>query len=68
MQQNDINRAVAHATGESVSRIKRIGFLLADPEAEFLDPDDELCGPQVIDWDEPDVSPTAYPEPFRAAS
>ena len=51
MQPNDLNRAVARATGETVSRIKRIGFLLAEPHRDFLDPHDETLGPQVIDWD-----------------
>ncbi|REJ64991.1 MAG: hypothetical protein DWQ31_19595 [Planctomycetota bacterium] len=51
MKQADLNRAVAHATGETVSTIKRLGFLLADP-ADSLDPDSEEYGPHVIDWDE----------------
>lgn len=51
MKQADLNRAVAHATGETVSTIKRLGFLLADP-TETLDPDAEALGPYVIDWDE----------------
>ncbi|MEZ5941359.1 MAG: hypothetical protein R3C18_08215 [Planctomycetaceae bacterium] len=51
MHQSDLNRSVARATGESVSTIKRLGFLIADPEQE-LDPHDEDLGPYVIDWDE----------------
>jgi hypothetical protein len=31
MKQADLNRAVARATGETVSTVKRLGFLLADP-------------------------------------
>ena len=49
MQQAELNRAVARATGETVSTIKRLGFLLADP-ADGLDPHEEDA--QVIDWDE----------------
>ena len=49
MQQAELNRAVARATGETVSTIKRLGFLLADP-ADGLDPHEEEA--QVIDWDE----------------
>jgi hypothetical protein len=49
MQQAELNRAVARATGETVSTIKRLGFLLADPAEEF-GPDKEDA--QVIDWDE----------------
>ena len=51
MKQADLDRAVARATGETVSTIKRLGFLLADP-ADNLDPDSDEHGPYVIDWDE----------------
>ncbi|MCH5376547.1 MAG: hypothetical protein JJ992_21470, partial [Planctomycetes bacterium] len=68
MQQNDLNRAVARATGETVSRIKRIGFLLADPETETLDPDDETLGPRVIDWDAPAETQSSNRELSRVAS
>lgn len=51
MRQSDLNRAVSRATGETVSTIKRLGFLIADPELD-LDPHDEDLGPYVIDWDE----------------
>ena len=51
MRQADLDRAVARATGETVSTIKRLGFLLADP-TEQLEPDLPEHGPYVIDWDE----------------
>lgn len=51
MNQADLNRAVARATGESVSTIKRLGFLLAD-STDPLDPESDDHGPHVIDWDE----------------
>ncbi len=51
MKQADLNRAVALATGESMSTVKRLGFLLAEPH-ESVDPDSETSGPLVIDWDE----------------
>ena len=51
MRQADLDRAVARATGETVSTIKRLGFLLADP-TDRLDPDANEQGPFVIDWDE----------------
>ncbi|REJ88276.1 MAG: hypothetical protein DWQ35_20060 [Planctomycetota bacterium] len=54
MRQAELNRAVARATGETVSTIKRLGFLLADP-VESCDPDSEEYGPHVIDWDELDA-------------
>ena len=51
MKQADLDRAVARVTGETVSTIKRLGFLLVDP-ADSLDPDSDEHGPHVIDWDE----------------
>ena len=44
MTQNDLNRAVAHSTGETVSEISRRGFM---PVEEL----DRECEPP-IDWDE----------------
>jgi hypothetical protein len=61
MKQVELNRAVAQATGETVSTIKRLGFLLADP-AENLDPDSDELGPYVIDWDELEATRDDEPE------
>ncbi|TWT64372.1 hypothetical protein [Rubinisphaera italica] len=55
MHQSELNRAVAHATGETVSTIKRLGFLIAETD-ERIDPDDEYHGPYIIDWDELEAS------------
>lgn len=52
MTQHELELSVARATGESLPVIRRLGFLLADPEEEFSDPDDEALGPSVLDWDE----------------
>lgn len=52
MLQADINRSVSRVTGETVSTIKRLGFLIADPSQAIDDPDSEKLGPHVIDWDE----------------
>ena len=52
MTQAEVDRAVARATGESVRTIQRLGFLIADPDSELTDPDDEDLGPYVLDWDE----------------
>ncbi|MCA9071412.1 MAG: hypothetical protein KDA84_20935 [Planctomycetaceae bacterium] len=46
MTQNDLNRCVAHSTGETVSEISRRGFV----PLEDLDRDND-CDPP-IDWDE----------------
>ena len=56
MSQAELNRAVARATGESVTTVKRLGFLLAKPSAKIPDADSEALGPQVIDWDDLEAS------------
>ena len=50
MKQADLDRAVACATGETVTTIKQLGFLLADP-TDVLDLDSDQTGPNVVDWD-----------------
>ena len=65
MTQNELNRAIAEATGETVSTIKHLGFLL---DAPSFDPDDAEpvdLGPHVIDWDEFDLQRTT-PFPGRS--
>ena len=52
MHQNDLNRAVAAATGETVSTTKRLGFLIADPQGCIPDPDAPELGGRVIDWND----------------
>ena len=52
MKQADLNRAVAHITGESVATIQRLGFLLAEPQQDFMEQQETEAGPHVIDWDE----------------
>ena len=53
MQASDFHRAVAKATGESVSTIRQLGFSLVEEPSDDLD--DEVCfGPNVIDWDQAD--------------
>ncbi len=39
MKQNDLNRAVAKATGETISTIKHLGFYETDPELGLTDED-----------------------------
>ena len=55
MSPREVHRAVARATGESIATIKRLGFLLADPETPVNDADGEDLGPYVIDWDSLDA-------------
>jgi hypothetical protein len=49
MTQSRLNRAVARATGESLSTIRRMGFSIMPTEA--TDSDLEPAAPNVIDWD-----------------
>jgi N-acyl-D-aspartate/D-glutamate deacylase len=67
MSQRDLERAVSRATGESVSTVRQLGFLLAD--ADTIAPGEELDA-DVIDWDAFDVQRTyAYPSfPLIAAA
>ena len=52
MTQQQLDRAVADATGESLATIRRHGFSLVTPLSVF-DPDaDEMAQPQVLDWDQ----------------
>ena len=49
MTQNELNRAVARATGESVAVISSMGFVpLTSVPYE--------CEPKVVDWDQLDQS------------
>lgn len=50
MYQSDLNRAVAEATGESVSTIDHLGFQLAGPTA-ILEDDRSDRRPSIVDWD-----------------
>ncbi|TWT56430.1 hypothetical protein [Allorhodopirellula solitaria] len=52
MNQNDLNRAVARATGETISAVKRLGFMIANPSDLIDDPTDPVHGGRVIDWDD----------------
>ena len=61
MTQTELNRAVASATGESVSRVSRQGFVLLTTQPVEREP-------QVVDWDELDAGRTSYlPQRQRCA-
>jgi hypothetical protein len=52
MTQRQLDREVAHTTGESLATIRRHGFSLTTPLGLF-DPDsDGVAEPQIVDWDE----------------
>ncbi len=54
MTQNDLNRSVAAATGETISDIAHFGFVPLTPSCQEYEPDDEQleC---YLDWDEIDL-------------
>ncbi len=51
MTQAELNRAVAEATGETVTTIRELGFSLADPDEVFHDPQPCDLDVEAIDWD-----------------
>ncbi len=54
MTQNQLNRAVAHATGETIDTIRQMGFSVADPEHVRFDPeppDIREIEKRIVDWD-----------------
>jgi hypothetical protein len=59
MIQSHLDRAVARATGEAVSTIRRRGFSIADPARVLHDPE-PASPPHIIDWDEQDANRVSY--------
>jgi len=51
MRIRDLNHTIAASTGESVARIKRLGFQLDEP-GRGLYQQEEHAAPQLVDWDE----------------
>lgn len=64
MHQNDLNRAVAHSTGETVSCVRRLGF---QPLTRMTDADEEALIPRRLDWDDPVEALPGSRELSRAA-
>jgi len=58
MTQNELNRAVARATGESVGLICRMGFVLVTRVAQEPEP-------RTIDWDEAEQARRVSLQPQR---
>ena len=55
MTQQQLDREVAQATGESLTTVRRHGFSLVTPLSIF-DPDfEEVAQPQILDWDEVEI-------------
>ena len=55
MTQTQLNRAVARATGESLSTIQHMGFEIADPDVVRHDPEPMRRRPRVVNWDAVDA-------------
>lgn len=68
MNQNEINRAVAFATGECLCEIQRRGFSIADPVEVNFDPEPNDLPPNIVDWDEIDLqrNVAVAEQPLRA--
>ena len=63
MTKNQIERAVARATGESVSTIRSLGFSVADPDNVSFDPERPLRRRpriRIINWDRLDAQRGSY--------
>lgn len=54
MTQQDLDRAIASRTGESLKTIRRRGFSIVKPQLKNFDPEPDLLPAQVVDWDEAD--------------
>jgi hypothetical protein len=51
MNQSELNRAVAKATGETPRVISERGFSLADPASAEHDPEPSEVEDLIVDWD-----------------
>lgn len=59
MKQSLLERAVALATGESISTIRRMGFSVFDPAGPH-DELDALPRPRTVNWDRLDANRPGY--------
>ena len=58
MTQQQLEREVAEATGESLRTIHRRGFSIVDMQQTEFDPEPNILPAQVVDWD--DVQASRY--------
>lgn len=53
MLQQELDRQIARATGESLGTIRRRGFSFVGPTPSVFYPEaDDLPSPQYVDWDD----------------
>jgi hypothetical protein len=55
VNQYDLERQVALATGETVRTVSKLGFSLADPEMTDHDPEPSDIEDLIVDWDDLDA-------------
>jgi hypothetical protein len=67
LTQQELDCAVAEATGETLCEVRRMGFGLADPDFVTFDPEPYLP-PQIVDWDELELArnTAVIPQPLRS--
>ncbi len=66
MTQQDLDIAVASATGEDLRAIRQRGFSLADPLDVNFDPEPDNHPPQTVDWDARELAQNValFQQPF----
>lgn len=57
MHASELCQKVAHATGESIHTIQRLGFSLVEEFPAEID-DETSFGPNIVDWDDVEVART----------
>lgn len=72
MTKSHIHRAVARATGEDLSTIRRLGFQIVHPDNLATDPEpqeSDLDPPAIVNWDELAAQRVSYlPQRQRLAA
>ena len=63
MTQQDLDRQVARATGDTLCEIRRLGFSIADPVDVDFDPEPSDPVDKYLDWDE--LERIEPPRPYR---
>ena len=59
MTQQQLHRAVARATGESLATVRSLGFGIADPDVVCHDPEPSRRG-RIVNWDRLDAQRGGY--------
>ena len=59
LSQQDLDREVARATGESLGTIRRRGFSIIDPSEQQFDTEPDDTPAMVLDWDNYQPMPLA---------